>query len=103
MANRIDLTSVFVTSGVNEQGQPFVTVAAHGHDGVILMGQLTPDRVRTMALNFLATAEAAEQEAAMLRVVRHLELPDQLAGAVIIELRNTRPNDADPGLDTEPG
>ena len=85
-----ELQSIFVTSGVNDAGNPFCTIAAHSDDGAILLGQLSPDEVRQMALAWLGAAEAAEQDAAVLRVVRNLELPDQMAGAVIIELRAMR-------------
>ena len=86
-----DLGSVFVTSGVNDAGQGFCTVAAHSRDdGIILLGQLTPTEVRAMAMAWLESAEAAEQDAAVLRCVRKLDLPDKLAGAVIMELRDNR-------------
>jgi hypothetical protein len=84
------LAGVFVTSGVNEAGAGFLTVAAHGTDGTIMVGQLAPAEVRAMALAWLESAEAAEQDAAVLRVIRHLDLPDGFAGAVITELRNSR-------------
>lgn len=90
MANN-DLASINVTSGVNERREPFLTVAATNGDGTtILLGQLDPTTVRRMAMDWLASAEAAEQDAAVLRIVRKLELPDELAGAVVHELRNSR-------------
>ena len=84
------LESIDYISGVNEAGEGFVTIAAHGKDGTILLGQLTPDEIREHGLCALECAEAADQDAAVLRVCRKLELPDELAGAVITELRNTR-------------
>jgi hypothetical protein len=86
----ITLTNIVMTSGVNEDGDGFVTIAAHGEEGTVLLGQLSPDEVRDHALAYLGAAEAAEQDAAVLRVIRKLELPDQLAGAVITELREGR-------------
>lgn len=86
----MDLIDVFITSGVNDKGEPFCTVAAHGEGGVILLGQLHPDEVREHALGYLAAAEAAEQDAAVLRVVRQLDLPDLMAGLVVTELRESR-------------
>jgi hypothetical protein len=84
------LTAINMTSGVNERGEGFVTVAAHGASGTILVGQQSPPEVRAHALALLEAAEAAEQDAAVLRVIRALELPDELAGAVITELRESR-------------
>jgi hypothetical protein len=84
------LTDIFITSGVNDDGEAFCTVAAHGATGVVLLGQLSPDEVRHHALNYLGAAEAAEQDAAVLRCVRKLELPDRFAAAVIVELRERR-------------
>lgn len=86
-----DLASIDVRSGVNEQGDGFVTVVARGQrDDRVLLGQLTPIEVRAMALAWLESAEAAEQDAAVLRCIRKLGLPDELAGAVVAELRDSR-------------
>jgi len=84
------LSNIYMTSGVNEKGEGFVTVAAHGDKGTILTGQLSPAEVRAHALAMLESAEGADQDAAVLRVVRKLDLPEQLAGAVITELRESR-------------
>jgi hypothetical protein len=86
-----DLAEVTITNGVNERGVGFCTVVARNPRGTImLMGQLTPTEVRQHAMAYLEAAEAAEQDAAVLRCVRKLELPDELAGAVIAELRDSR-------------
>jgi hypothetical protein len=84
------LTDIVITSGVNERGEAFCTVAAHGEGGVILLGQLPPDEVRQHAMAYLTAAEAADQDAAVLRVIRKIGMPDNLAGAVITELRESR-------------
>ena len=84
------LTNIYMTSGVNGDGEAFVTVAAHGDAGIVLLGQLSPSEVRAHALALLETAEAADQDAAVFRVLRDLDLPDQLAGLVITELRKNR-------------
>lgn len=85
-----DLTNIEVRNGVNEDGEGFVTIVATSDDGTIWLGQLTPTEVRRMAMDWLEVAEAAEQDAAVVRVVRKLKLPDELAGAVVVELRNSR-------------
>ena len=82
----VDLTNVVVEAGVNEAGDGFVTVTAFGRD-VVLIGQLDCETVRTMALSWLSAAEAAEHDAATLRTCRRLELPDELAGVIITEMR----------------
>jgi hypothetical protein len=78
---------------VNERGEPFLSVVAVTEGGRFIAGQLDPNEARQMALAWLAAAEAAEQDAAVLRCIRKLELPDELAGAVVIELRNSRGDD----------
>lgn len=85
-----ELSSINMVNGVNGRGEPFVSVSALGADGTILLGQLSPDEIREHALAYLAAAEAAEQDAATLRCIRKLELPEQLAGAIITELRESR-------------
>jgi hypothetical protein len=85
-----ELESIYITSGVNEDGEGFCNVAAHGSEGVILLGQLDPTTVRRLAMDWLECAEGAEQDAAVLRLIRKLDLPEQLAGAIITELRESR-------------
>jgi hypothetical protein len=92
-----DLLSVDVRSGVNEQGEGFCTIVATSAAGQMWVGQLPPSTVRRMAMDWIEAAEAAEQDAAVLRCVRHLDLPDDLAGAIVIELRNTRGQPGDDG------
>lgn len=88
-----ELTNIFMTSGVNEDGKGFVTVAAHGKNGTILAGQLSPNEIRQHGLNYLGVAEAADQDAAVLRTIRKLGLKDELAGLIITELRTDREAD----------
>ena len=85
-----DLAGIDIRNGVNEAGEPFLTVVATAAGGRMLLGQLTPSEVRAMALAWLEGAEAAEQDAATLRCIRRLELPDALAGAIIADLRDHR-------------
>lgn len=86
-----DLAHIDIRSGVNEAGEAFCTVVARNESGtVMLMGQLSSDEVRRHALGYLEAAEGADQDAAVLRCVRKLDLPDQLAAAVIAELRDSR-------------
>jgi hypothetical protein len=93
----MDLAQITMTAGVNNDGDPFVTVAATSKDRKVMLAQLDPDEVRGHALIYLEVAEAAQQDAAVLRVIRRLDLPDGLAGAVVMELRKMRAA----GLDAE--
>lgn len=84
-----------VEAGVSAfTGAPFVTVRTYeGTDTtgkLVASGQLSPSEVRTMALYWLEVAEAAEQDAATLSVIRELGLPDELAGHVVRALRARR-------------
>lgn len=90
MADPDDLVSIDVRSGVNESGTGFLTVVATAGNGRMILGQLDPATVRHMALDWIEAAEAAEQDAAVLRCIRKLELPDAMAGAIIAELRDSR-------------
>lgn len=85
-----DLASIDLRCGVNEAGEGFITVVVSTTKGRIILGQLDPTTTRTMALQWLEVAEAAEQDAAVLRTLRKLDLPDELAGLVVTELRNSR-------------
>jgi len=87
-----DLVSIDVRSGVNEAGEGFLTVVATAGNGRMILGQLDPATMRRMAMHWLESAEAAEQDAAVLRCIRKLELPEELAGAIVTELRNSRPD-----------
>lgn len=88
-----DLAGIEVRSGVNEAGAGFLTIVVTTGDGRMILGQLDPAAVRRMAMDWLASAEAAEQDAAVLRCLRKLKLPDELAGAIVVELRNSRSDD----------
>jgi hypothetical protein len=85
-----DLVSIDVRSGVNERGEGFLTIVATAGNGRMILGQLDPATVRRMAMDWLESAEAAEQDAAVLRCMRKLELPDELAAAIVTELRESR-------------
>lgn len=88
-----DLAGIVVRSGVTESGEGFLTVVAYTADNKMILGQLDPATVRRMAMDWLEAAESAEQDAAVLRCIRKLELPDELAGAIIAELRDSRGED----------
>ena len=74
-----DIEGVEVRSGVNEDGEGFCHVVVTTGGGRVLLGQLDPETVRSMALNFLGAAEAAEQDAVVFGMLRDdvgLDLPE---------------------------
>jgi len=79
-----------VTSGVNETGEPFCSIRVTSTEGTIMLGQLPPADLRAQAMGDLECAVAADQDAAMWRVIQKLDLPDALAALVIRELREAR-------------
>ena len=58
-----DLVSIDVRSGVNERGEGFCTIVATAGDGRMLIGQMPPDLIRKIAMDYLGAAEAAETDA----------------------------------------
>jgi len=89
----IELANIFMSSGVNDDGEGFIHIAAHSAEGgIILIGQLDPTQMREHGMACIEAAEAAEQDASVLRTIRKLQLPDELAAAIIGELRSTREN-----------
>lgn len=61
-----DLAGVSVEAGVSAfTGEPFMILRATRTDGAELYGQLSPDEVRAMALQWLAEASAAELDASL--------------------------------------
>ena len=91
MVSKDDLVSIDVRSGVNERKEGFCTIVATAHGGRILLGQLTPNEVRDMALRFLGAAEAAETDAIVYQLLAdkfHLE--DNIIGHFIGDMRDLR-------------
>jgi len=85
-----ELSSISISSGVNENGVGFLTVSCISTDKEMFVGQLDPETVRKLALDWLESAEAAEQDAAVFRLFRKMDIEDAVLGAVITELRNSR-------------
>jgi hypothetical protein len=85
-----DLVSVEVRSGVSERGDPFCTVVAETSTRQLLLGQLPPDTVRQMALDFLGAAEAAETDAIVFRLLRRVGLEDAAIGRFVADMRDER-------------
>ena len=79
--------SIDVTSGVSMfDGKPFCMISLDGKP----IGQLDPEEVRTMAMNWLAAAEAAESDAVVVAELRGIGLEDNAVGAFLQALRSRR-------------
>lgn len=89
-----DLIGIEVISGTAEDEptkfRGFVTVRAEAKDGSFLSGQLDPDDLRAMALNFLQVAEAAEQDAIVMEKLVEMEIPPEIAARFVMDMREKR-------------
>lgn len=93
-----DLAAISSISGTAQDGpedfRGFVTVRAEDAAGGVLLGQITPAEARRLGLRFLATAEAAEQDAIVFTIlVRDVELPAEVAATVVGKMRDERPDE----------
>lgn len=82
------LTSLYIEAMCTPDGKPFCKVTAGDQ-----VGQLTPAEVRIMALGWIATAEAAEQDAMVLAALTDptgAAIPLEIAGAVVADIRQRR-------------
>lgn len=91
--------AIWIESGISAaNGQGFCRLSIDLGDGEDPrpLGQLTPDEVRDMALNWLGAAEAAEHDAAVFsELVENAKLGQDQAAAFVGALRERR---ADPRL-----
>jgi hypothetical protein len=91
VVSKDDLVSIDVRSGVNERGEGFCTLVATGGDGRMLLGQMPPDLIRKIALDYLGAAEAAETDAIIYRLLSdRFDLPHHVVGAFLVEMREAR-------------
>lgn len=90
----IELTSIDMVSGLSPEGKPFVTITATGSDRTLMLGQLSPEEVRAHAHAYLAAAEAADQDAAVMATLLELfedrGMAEQMAARIITTLRERR-------------
>ena len=90
-----DLDRIEVISGTAEDPdgsfRGFVTIRARASDGSFMAGQLDPDELRSLALNFLEVAEAADQDAMVFRVMtRNVGVPPSVAAHLVRDMRTAR-------------
>ena len=89
------LTDVETISGTAQDPdgsfRGFVTVRALAEDGSHMAGQLDPGTLREMALHFLETAEAAEQDAIVFTMMtRDMDLDAAVAARFVANMRAER-------------
>jgi hypothetical protein len=92
-----DIVGIEIRSGVNEEGVGFNTVVVSTQGGQMLLGQLDPGTVRTMALDWLGAAEAAETDGIVFRLLtERFGLEPEIAGGFVVSMRDLR-DDGDDG------
>lgn len=91
-----ELQDINILSGVSAfDGKGFCRVEAVLDDGTRVVGQLSPDEVRQMALGWLQAAEAAEHDAAVYaELTDSLGVTREVAGHFLIGLRDRRTPEA---------
>jgi hypothetical protein len=74
--------------------EPFCAIRLYGDlpsgDKVVLIGQLSPEKVRETALNWLRCADASESDSAIFAVLKDAGLDENAIGFAISELRDKR-------------
>jgi len=101
------LADIYMTSGLatDEDGNyhGFVTISCQDTKGNIFTGQADPDEVRTMALRWLESAEAADQDRiVMTMLTRDLDIPAGHAAGFIRHMREERAvNETDEGIEAK--
>ncbi len=95
------LTGIEMTSGMamddpkNYHG--FITVRATSEDGNALVGQMTPELARGLAMRWLEAAEAADQDSiVMTMLTRDVGLEPPVAANFISAMRNERDKEPEP-------
>jgi hypothetical protein len=86
-----DLESIFLTSGVNEEGKGFITITATSKDKEQFFGQVDPETCRSLGRQYFEVAEAAETDSMLYKLLQGkvgLDLPT--VAAVITDMRNMR-------------
>ncbi len=97
-----DLRGIWAISGTAQDGpeefRGFVTIRAEAADGDVLVGQLPPESVRRMALDFLGAAEAADQDAIVFRImVGTVGVDAPTAARLVAQMREERGDPQPPG------
>jgi hypothetical protein len=78
-------------SGVNQRGEPFIQLAQIRDGKRILLGQMTPNEARSLAMQGIEAAEAAETDAYMWKFFKtRMELQDAQVAAFIADFRDFR-------------
>ena len=85
------LVTLELTSGMNQEGQGIVTIAAVAEDGRIFKGQLEPSLVRGLGQTCFTVAEAADSDAIVFSLLqRKFELDIPSTVSFINDIREAR-------------
>lgn len=77
---------LWTESGVSAaSGEPFVALCWGAQTG-----QCTPDEARAVAMSILAAAEAAESDAAVVKLLRGIGVEDESVAGFVVDLRKVR-------------
>lgn len=95
MRNLTELAGIETISGTAQDPdgsfRGFCTIRATDTDGNLMSGQVPPEALRTMALQFLETAEAAEQDRIIFQLLTgRIELPVEIVANIVREMRELR-------------
>lgn len=83
--------TIFMTSGVNQEGKPFVRYTWQLGEEEKMVCQWTPEEAKQHALGLLKCAEAADHDAAVFSMlINGMEFDLESAAKFIAELRNHR-------------
>lgn len=86
----VDLSRIDLSSALSADGTPFLEIEVVGED-CVLYGQMLPEQVRAMALDWLTAAEASEQDALVFAVlVEEVEVDPVDAAGTINLMRRAR-------------
>ena len=86
-----ELREINLVSGVNEQGEGFITVSCVSGSRELMVGQLSPSELRDHGQACFEGAEAAETDAIVFRLLRDkFELPLEVIAGFISDMRASR-------------
>lgn len=88
----LTLEAVNVESGVSAfDGKAFCRIECKGTEGDVMIGQLDPDTCRSMAVQWIEAADAAEFDAILLDfLINTIGLDNQSVGNILVEMRKRR-------------
>lgn len=77
--------TILTGSHVTTAGDPFVALSWGSESG-----QLPPATARALGLRIVMAADAAEHDAALVRSLRHHDVPEAMLGHLLVSMREER-------------